>query len=90
VPGFVRVTLVICVIMAALIGALALFTAAGVDWIERAHPPSGHLVEVEDGRLHLVELGAVDAPPLVLLHGASTISKTCGSPSPIGWQRGIA
>jgi pimeloyl-ACP methyl ester carboxylesterase len=72
VPGFVRVTLVICVIMAALIGALALFTAAGVDRIERAHPPSGHLVEVEDGRLHLVELGAVDAPPLVLLHGAST------------------
>jgi len=29
------------------------------------------LVEIEGGRLHLVELGSPDAPPVVLLHGAS-------------------
>ena len=29
------------------------------------------MVEIEGGRLHLVELGSPDAPPVVLLHGAS-------------------
>jgi pimeloyl-ACP methyl ester carboxylesterase len=72
VPGFLRVTLAIFAMMAALLGALAVFTAVGVDGIERAHPPSGRFVEVEGGRLHLVELGPADAPPVVLLHGAST------------------
>jgi pimeloyl-ACP methyl ester carboxylesterase len=72
VPGFLRVTLAIFAMMAALLGAFAVFTAIGVDEIERAHPPSGRFVEVEGGRLHLVELGPADAPPVVLLHGAST------------------
>ena len=39
--------------------------------IERAHPPAGRFVEVAGGRLHLLELGPADAPPVVLLHGAS-------------------
>jgi hypothetical protein len=64
VPGFLRVTLAIFAMMAALLGALAVFTAIGVDEIERAHPPSGRFVEVEGGRLHLVELGPTDAPPV--------------------------
>jgi len=52
---------------------LAAITAAGVLAIERAHPPSGRFVEVSGGRLHVLELGttAPDAPPIVLLHGAS-------------------
>ena len=39
--------------------------------IEHAHPPTGRFVEVDGGRLHLVELGPAGAPPVVLLHGAS-------------------
>lgn len=55
----------------ALLGALAVITALGVAAIERANPPHGRLVEVEGGRLHLLELGSPDAPSVVLLHGAS-------------------
>ena len=71
-PGFLRVTLAMFAMMAALLGAPADFRAIGVDEIKRAHPPSGRFVEVDGGRLHLVELGPADAPPVVLLHGAST------------------
>ena len=44
--------------------------------IERAHPPAGRFVEVSGGRLHIVDLDrrpqpAGDAPPLLLIHGAS-------------------
>src|SRR5436189_2449211 len=52
------------------LGALAVLTAIGVDKIEQAYPPSGHFVEVEGARLHVVELGGAEAPPVVLLHGA--------------------
>jgi alpha-beta hydrolase superfamily lysophospholipase len=65
------VTVTVFAVTAAILGALAALTVVGVDKIERAHPPSGRFVEVEGGRLHLVELGAPDAPPVVLLHGAS-------------------
>ncbi len=44
---------------------------SAVRRIERAHPPAGRFVEVAGGRLHLLELGPADAPPVVLLHGAS-------------------
>jgi len=71
VPGALRITLTISAITVAILGALAALTAVGVGRIERAHPPSGRFVAVEGGRLHLVELGAPDAPPVVLLHGAS-------------------
>lgn len=63
--------LTIAVITAALFGALAIYSAWSVAAIERAHPPAGRFVPVEGGRLHVVELGAADAPPVVLLHGAS-------------------
>ncbi len=51
--------------------ALAGITLAGTWAIERANPPSGRFVDVDGGRLHIVELGAGTAPPVVLLHGAS-------------------
>lgn len=68
--GSLRLTLAIFAIAAAVFGGLAVLTAVGVSKIEQAHPPSGRFVEVEGGRLHLVELGTADVPPIVLLHGA--------------------
>ena len=58
-------------ILAVVLGGLAMFTQVGIRRIERAHPPAGRFVEVDGGRLHLLELGPPDAPPVVLLHGAS-------------------
>jgi pimeloyl-ACP methyl ester carboxylesterase len=68
----VRLTIAICLSTAAALGALALITAAGVHTIEASHPPTGRFVPVEAGRLHVLELGPADAPPVVLLHGAGT------------------
>jgi hypothetical protein len=59
------------VIAAVILGGLAAFTEIGIRRIERATPPAGRFVEVAGGRLHLLELGLTDAPPVVLLHGAS-------------------
>jgi pimeloyl-ACP methyl ester carboxylesterase len=51
---------------------LAAVTAIGAFAIARSHPPAGRFVETDGGRLHVLELGtANDAPPVVLLHGAS-------------------
>jgi pimeloyl-ACP methyl ester carboxylesterase len=66
--GFSRVTASIFVI---LLVAAAVVTLIGRMLIERAHPPTGRFVDVVGGRLHVVELGRPDAPPVVLLHGAS-------------------
>ena len=66
-----RMTFGILLIAAAVLGGLAVLTEFGVRRIERAHPPQGRFVEVAGGRLHLLELGSTDAPPVVLLHGAS-------------------
>ena len=53
------------------LAALAALTFAGTIAIELANPPAGRFVDVAGGRLHVVELGRADAPPVVLLHGAS-------------------
>jgi pimeloyl-ACP methyl ester carboxylesterase len=60
------------VIAVAVVAALAVLTQVGVGRIERENPPSGRFVEVEGGRIHLVELGDAGAQPVVLLHGAGT------------------
>ena len=62
------IILVCLVVVGALFGGI---TAIGTAMIERAHPPSGRMVEIEGGRLHVVELGPAAAPAIVLLHGAS-------------------
>ncbi len=52
-------------------GALTLLEAAR---IEAAHPASGRFIEVEGGRLHVLELvpsGPEEQLPVVLVHGAS-------------------
>ena len=65
---------VIFFILVGLVVVVALFggiTAIGTAMIERARPPTGRMVEVEGGRLHVAELGPTAAPAVVLLHGAS-------------------
>lgn len=62
------------VIIAVAVLALALITQVGVVLIEQRHRPAGRFVEVEGAELHVVELGPEPsaAPPIVLLHGASS------------------
>jgi pimeloyl-ACP methyl ester carboxylesterase len=58
----------------AILGAARAVTVRQAARSEAAHPPSGRLVEVEGGRLHVLELGvaASHGPlPIVLVHGAS-------------------
>jgi pimeloyl-ACP methyl ester carboxylesterase len=55
----------------AVVAALAVVTLIGTRLIERSYPPEGRFVDVGGGRLHIVELGRPDAPPVLLLHGAS-------------------
>jgi pimeloyl-ACP methyl ester carboxylesterase len=52
---------------------LAAITQIGVILIERSHAPTGRMIDVTGGRLHVVELGAdnTGAVPVVLIHGAS-------------------
>ena len=59
-----------------LIGILAVVTAVGVSRIERNHRPAGQFVDVDGGRLHVLELdrrdgGSPEGLPIVPLHGAS-------------------
>ncbi len=68
----VRVAIWCVVIAVATVAALAVFTQVDASRIERANPPTGRFVQVDGGRIHLVELGAANAPPVVLLHGAGT------------------
>ena len=69
---FLRKSLtVIAAATGALVVVLAVVTAAGTYAIERGHPPPGRFVDVEGGRLHIVERGPADAPAVVLLHGAT-------------------
>ena len=60
------------VVIAVVLALGALLTAIGSWLIGRAHPPRGRFVKVRHMRQHVVELGtaAVDAPPIVLIHGA--------------------
>jgi pimeloyl-ACP methyl ester carboxylesterase len=59
-------------IVLAALAALALATQAGTLLAQRAHPLQGQLVEVAGARLHVVEIGPHEAPPIVMLHGASS------------------
>jgi pimeloyl-ACP methyl ester carboxylesterase len=58
----------------AILAAARAMTVLEAARIEAAHPASGRFVEVESGKLHLLELGASahdDPVPIVLVHGAS-------------------
>jgi pimeloyl-ACP methyl ester carboxylesterase len=68
-------------VLAALIGAGLLITSIAARRIEAAHPPVGRFVDVDGGRLHVLDLAPrTDTPnattsdalwPVVLIHGAS-------------------
>ena len=59
-------------------------TCVGVWALERTYPPAGELIEVDGGRINVVDIGPKDSagPPLVLLHGAS--SNLLAMRSPLG------
>jgi pimeloyl-ACP methyl ester carboxylesterase len=60
--------------IAAILGAAGAMTIFEAARIEAAHPASGRFVEVEGGRLHVLELGAYareERLPVVMVHGAS-------------------
>jgi pimeloyl-ACP methyl ester carboxylesterase len=58
----------------AILGAARAITVLEAARIAAAHPASGRFVEVEGGKLHVLELGAStpeERLPIVLVHGAS-------------------
>jgi pimeloyl-ACP methyl ester carboxylesterase len=61
--------------IAAVLGAGGVVTFLEAARIEAAHPAAGRFVDVEGGRLHVLELGPSsgreDELPVVLVHGAS-------------------
>jgi pimeloyl-ACP methyl ester carboxylesterase len=59
-------------IVLAALAILALVTWTGAVLAERAHPAQGRMVEVAGAKLHVVEIGPRDAPPIVMLHGATS------------------
>lgn len=61
---------------------LAVATQVGVLVFERRYLPTGELVDVESGRLHVVQIGPRDAsgPPIVLIHGATSSMETMRLP----------
>lgn len=66
----------------AVLAVLALVTQASVYVFERAYPPQGRFVDVKGARLRIVELGSAGstAPPVVLIHGASSSLETMRVP----------
>src|SRR5271168_3217716 len=79
-PRRVFMTALVLLAVIAIIGAGVGITAFATRRIEAAHPPSGRFVDVDGGRLHVLELGpggrgGGGAPdrhwPIVLVHGAS-------------------
>ena len=62
----------ILAIVVLLLAALAAATAIGAWQVSRSFPPVGRFVEVEGGRLHVLERGpAAPDATVVLLHGAA-------------------
>jgi pimeloyl-ACP methyl ester carboxylesterase len=66
--------LLLLLAIAAILGVGGVLTLLEAARIEAAHPASGRFIEVEGGRLHVLELtpsGAEEQSPIVLVHGAS-------------------
>jgi pimeloyl-ACP methyl ester carboxylesterase len=64
----------ILIVVAALLAIFALATQAGVFILQRLYPAQGRLIEVAGAALNILDIGPRDAaaPPLVLIHGASS------------------
>jgi len=48
-------------------GGLALFSGGAARWIEKAAPPQGRFIDVDDVRLHYLDVGT--GPAIVMIHG---------------------
>jgi pimeloyl-ACP methyl ester carboxylesterase len=61
------------VVLTALV-ILALITQAGVLALQRAYPAQGHMIEVTGAALNVLDIEPRDsgAPPIVMIHGASS------------------
>ncbi|MEZ0222105.1 MAG: alpha/beta fold hydrolase, partial [Tardiphaga sp.] len=72
----------ISVTVVAVLCVLAVATQVGVLVFERKYRPTGELVDVTGGRLHVVQIGPRDAsgPPIVLIHGATSSMETMRLP----------
>lgn len=72
----------ISVTVVAVLCVLAVATQVGVLVFERQYPPTGELVDVTDGRLHVVQIGPRDASdlPIVFIHGATSSMETMRLP----------
>jgi pimeloyl-ACP methyl ester carboxylesterase len=74
--------IVIFLAVTGILAVLALVTELGVLAFERRYPPTGRMIDVAGGRLHVVEIGPRDAvgPPIVLIHGATSSLETMRLP----------
>lgn len=60
---------------AAALAACALFVQRQTRRAEADNPPRGRFVEVDGVKLHVIERGDPEAPPLVLLHGNGALAE---------------
>ncbi|MEA2829599.1 MAG: hypothetical protein QOF22_347 [Bradyrhizobium sp.] len=72
----------ISVFVVAALAILALITQAGVFALQRSYPAQGQMIEVAGATLNVVEIGprGLVAPPIVMLHGASSNLETMRRP----------
>jgi pimeloyl-ACP methyl ester carboxylesterase len=66
------ILLVVAAALAAAIAALAFNARRYTRWANAKWPPQGRFIEADGARLHVREAGAEGAPPLLLIHGASS------------------
>ncbi|MEZ5788274.1 MAG: alpha/beta hydrolase [Xanthobacteraceae bacterium] len=60
---------IVAVIIVFVLCILAVGNVALARWVERRNPPVGRFIDVDGVRLHYLESGPPDAPPVVLFHG---------------------
>jgi len=54
-------------LLALVIGGLAVFSARTARQVEKAVPPLGRFIDVDAARIHYLDEGS--GPPLLLIHG---------------------
>ncbi|WP_316206636.1 MULTISPECIES: alpha/beta hydrolase [unclassified Bradyrhizobium] len=64
----------ISIVIICALGLLAAVTRLGVALVERRYPAQGTAIKIDGANINLVDIGfeRPDAPPLLLLHGASS------------------
>jgi pimeloyl-ACP methyl ester carboxylesterase len=63
----------ILIVVGAALAMLALITKAGVVVLQRTFPAQGRMIEVAGASLNVLDIGPRDAaPPVVMIHGASS------------------